>query len=183
MSNLLEKASIITTPTAYSDGVLHSVKPEQTLGSELVVNGDFSNGDTDWVLTPPWSVSDGKAFYDFSTTGFLRQFSVFNGVIGTLYNISFDVSDTVGIRLGIKSGNTFIVQEVFTNGSYSLTAPALSTNTDLRIYGNNSSGSIYNISVKEVTNADFTFTRGAGLATRVNSSGNKIGRASCRERV
>ena len=30
MSNLLEKASIITTPTAYSDGVLHSVKPSES---------------------------------------------------------------------------------------------------------------------------------------------------------
>ncbi len=41
MSNLLEKASIILTPTAYSDGTLHSVKPLQTLGSELVTNGDL----------------------------------------------------------------------------------------------------------------------------------------------
>ena len=30
MSNLLEKASIITTPTAYSEGVLHSVKPSES---------------------------------------------------------------------------------------------------------------------------------------------------------
>jgi len=29
MSNLLEKASIITTPTAYSDGFIHSVKPSE----------------------------------------------------------------------------------------------------------------------------------------------------------
>jgi len=170
-AELLEKASIVTTPTAYSDGVLHSVKPEQTLGSELVTNGDFSNGDTDWVLTTPWSISDGKAFYDFSTTGFLRQFSVFNGVIGTVYRINFDVSDTTGIRLGIKSGNTFIVQEVFTNGSYSFVLPVLSNDRDLRIYGNSSSGSIDNISIKEAKNADFTFTRN-DAGTRVNASGN-----------
>lgn len=41
MSNLLEKASIITTPTAYSEGKLHSVKPEQTVGSELNADLDF----------------------------------------------------------------------------------------------------------------------------------------------
>ena len=33
--NLLEKASIITTPTAYSDGKLHSVKPVKALGDEV----------------------------------------------------------------------------------------------------------------------------------------------------
>ena len=69
MSNLLEKASIITTPTAYSSGFIHSVKPSespyadftftrnspatrvnsqgivesvQILGSNVVTNGDFS---------------------------------------------------------------------------------------------------------------------------------------------
>ena len=30
MSNLLEKASIVLTPTAYSDGTLHSIKPIQS---------------------------------------------------------------------------------------------------------------------------------------------------------
>ena len=44
MSNLLEKASIITTPTAYSSGFIHSVKPEQSLGPELITNGDYSDG-------------------------------------------------------------------------------------------------------------------------------------------
>jgi hypothetical protein len=39
--NLLDKANIITTPTAYSEGKLHSVKPEIVLGPELVTNGDF----------------------------------------------------------------------------------------------------------------------------------------------
>ena len=44
MSNLLEKASIITTPTAYENGKLLSVKPVKTLGDELITNGTF---DTD----------------------------------------------------------------------------------------------------------------------------------------
>ncbi len=42
MSNLLEKASIITTPTAYSDGVLHSVKP--SLSTSLDTSFTNSNG-------------------------------------------------------------------------------------------------------------------------------------------
>ena len=46
--SILEKASIITTPTAYEDGKLLSIKPEQALGEELVTNGDFSDGTTVW---------------------------------------------------------------------------------------------------------------------------------------
>ena len=50
MSNLLEKASIITTPTAYDDGRILSVKPNENIyGSELVTNRNFTNG-TIWIL-------------------------------------------------------------------------------------------------------------------------------------
>ena len=42
MSNLLQKASIITTPTAYNDGKLLSVKPLDYYGPEIVTNGDFA---------------------------------------------------------------------------------------------------------------------------------------------
>ena len=45
---LLQKAKVVTTPTAYSDGILHSVKPNVVLGDELVVNGTFDT-DSDWA--------------------------------------------------------------------------------------------------------------------------------------
>ena len=41
MSNLLDKASILLTPTAYNDGRMLSVKPEVAFGSELT---SFTNG-------------------------------------------------------------------------------------------------------------------------------------------
>ena len=56
--NLLDKANIITTPTAYSEGKLHSVKPEIVLGPELVTNGDFAT-DSDWSKGTGWSISGG----------------------------------------------------------------------------------------------------------------------------
>ena len=46
MSNLLQKASIVTTPTAYGVGVLNSIKPAIPFGEELVsswTNKDFSS--------------------------------------------------------------------------------------------------------------------------------------------
>ena len=48
MSNLLQKASIITTPTAYDTGKILSVKPVQYYGPELVTNGDFQNNVDSW---------------------------------------------------------------------------------------------------------------------------------------
>ena len=59
MSNLLDKASIILTPTAYSEGVVHTVKPEIELGEELIDLNNFSvgaswtdNGDGSFYGTP-----------------------------------------------------------------------------------------------------------------------------------
>ena len=48
MSNLLEKASIITTPTAYENGQLLSVKPSN--GENLVLySEDYSQ--SQWIKT------------------------------------------------------------------------------------------------------------------------------------
>ena len=49
MSNLLEKASILLTPTAYDDGKILSVKPEEVLGEEKIVNGTFDENVNGWI--------------------------------------------------------------------------------------------------------------------------------------
>ena len=59
-SNLLYKASIVTTPTAYGVGVLNSIKPAYALGEELVTNGNFAT-DSDWGKGSGWIISEGKA--------------------------------------------------------------------------------------------------------------------------
>ena len=48
--SILDKASIITTPTAYEDGKLLSLKPSSALGSQLCTNGTFDT-DSDWSKT------------------------------------------------------------------------------------------------------------------------------------
>ena len=58
--SLLEKASIVTTPTAYGVGVLNSIKPAYALGEELVVNGNFAT-DSGWIKGTGWSIANGKA--------------------------------------------------------------------------------------------------------------------------
>ena len=175
MSNLLEKASIITTPTAYSDGFLHSVKPEQTLGSELLTNGDFAT-DSDWTLNTGWSISDGK----LRASNVANENAVQNQVFiqGVTYKITYTISDyvkgEVRARLvgGGGGGNLTLNSS---NGTFTEYVVSNENHTSFRIRGENTdggfTGSIDNVSVKEVTNADFTFTRN-NIGTRVNASGN-----------
>ena len=40
------------------------IKMSGVSDTELVTNGDFSNGSTDWTIDPAWSIANGKAFYD-----------------------------------------------------------------------------------------------------------------------
>jgi hypothetical protein len=58
--SLLKKASIITTPTAYAEDYLYSIKPAYALGSELVTNGTFDT-DSNWTKGSGWTISGGKA--------------------------------------------------------------------------------------------------------------------------
>jgi len=60
MSNLLQKASIVTTPTAYGVGVLNSIKPAQSFSEELVLNPNFYDSSW-WGLDSSWSISGGSA--------------------------------------------------------------------------------------------------------------------------
>ena len=60
MSNLLQKASIVTTPTAYGVGVLNSIKPAIPFGEELVTNGNFAT-DSDWLKFNSATISNGAA--------------------------------------------------------------------------------------------------------------------------
>ena len=43
-----DKSSILNAPCGYSNGVYPSLRPVKTFGSELVTNGDFSNGTNGW---------------------------------------------------------------------------------------------------------------------------------------
>ncbi len=73
MSNLLEKASILLTPTAYDDGKILSVKPSIVLGNELVTNGTFQTN-SDWTLGTGWSIGDGVAkSTQTSSNNYLQQ--------------------------------------------------------------------------------------------------------------
>ena len=174
--NLLEKASILLTPTAYDNGRMLSAKPNKNLyGSELVTNGDFSQGSQDWTFNTngnnQWSVANEKASYLGTATDFIITNNVLT--IGKKYLVSFDILDTNGstIRLSVTSevGGAF---DNYTNGDGKYTT-YLTANTNYLRIGASSSGasfSIDNVSVVEDLTGDFTFSR-SSAATRVNAQG------------
>ncbi len=174
MSNLLEKASILLTPTAYDDGKILSVKPAPSLGSELVTNGGFDT-DSDWTKQTSWSISGGAANYDFlSDAKYIRQTLLSGGFVsGKTYRINFDITSGTAYMYVNSNAAGLISLNTYSVGSYSIQVTASASGSDLLIYGRNTSGtafSIDNVSVKEVIDGDFDFTRNSS-ATRVNAQG------------
>ena len=165
-NSLLDKASIITTPTAYSDGSLHSVKPVKTFGSELVTNGTFDT-DSNWTKGTGWSISGGKAIKTSGTGSALSQ-TVPTTTVGKKYKLTFDAIVTSGVANAGLYGVT--IPNFTTTGSQEHIITATSTSGFEFFAASNFNGSIDNVSVKEVIDADFDFTRGSS-ATRVNEKG------------
>ena len=106
--SLLQKASIITTPTAYAEDYLYSIKPAYALGSELIINGNFANGTTNWTATNAViSASDYVLTVDDSANagGDSRATQSFTTRVGFTYKVRFNrVSTTSTFFLGIGGG-------------------------------------------------------------------------------
>ena len=182
MSNLLEQSSILLSPTAYNNGSMLAVKPEngdgdftfsrnsaatrvnaqglvenvQILSSDLVSNGDFSNGSTDWNLGTNFSIADGKLKSINTANAAITNQSAFVFTIGKSYKLTFDISDYVegNVRIwfgGFNSGN------FNSNGTFSVIGVANRVDEILiQSIGSNNTYSLDNVSVKEYTTATNT---------------------------
>ena len=166
-AGILDNATILLTPTAYSDARVHSVKTYT--GDELVTNGGFDSS-ASWGMQSSWSIASGSANYDGISSHYIEQSNVFSA--NTSYKITFTISNNTDGIISIRDGaaSTFVPNTNYSNGTYTFYITS-STNTTLRIYGVSGSGSlsIDNVSVTEA-DADFDFDR-ASSATRINSSG------------
>ena len=169
MSNLLQKASIITTPTAYDSGKILSVKPVQTYGPELVnswTNKDFSsfasNGSNITQM-----VSSGSGNNCYSSVSFTS---------GKTYELKFTSSQSITaqirISLNINLTSAQVVLSNPTSGSNSIIFTPTSNYVYIGFYapGSFTDTQISAFSLREKTDADFDFTRNS-LATRVGSNG------------
>ena len=172
MSNLLEKASIILTPTAYDNGKVLCVKPTdgsgdfdfsrnsaatrvnaqglvenvQILSSNLVTNGDFSDGSTDWTLDTGWSIGDNKMTGNSASGDSYQDLNLSGGE--KTFKITFDCIVNSG-QFAVRFINK---QWVSASGTY--TIYETTTSSRLFVDGRASqlfSGSVTNISVVEIT--------------------------------
>ena len=167
--SLLDKASIIITPTAYDVGSINAIKPIQTIGSELVTNGDFSNGSTNWSIENTWTISNGLASGNGANGAGaeLKQNSILP--IGKKYRLTYEIKNYVSgtVKGGSGEANSG-------NGTY--IDFFTSSRTALAFLGSNFYGDITNISVKEVVDGDLDFERATsgsvvGTANRENANG------------
>jgi len=172
--SLLQKASIITTPTAYAEDYLYSIKPAYALGENLVSNGGFDT-DTDWSKTTGWTISGGKANWNPAVAPYNNDiYRAFSFVEGTRYRITFTMSNNTTGRILLRlsgTGNQDVNGNYiyYANGTHTVEFKAQANKNFLRIYGHDSysSFSIDDFSLKIITDADFDFDRNS-TGTRVN---------------
>ena len=166
MSNLLQKASIVTTPTAYGVGVLNSIKPAIPFGEELVVNGNFATDYTGWSTYGVTSVSNGIA-----TIGASANSAIYQTILtqGRKYKITINVTSYNGVgTVEVCDNNGDIKYNVTSIGVQSFTFTQTHPTGEILFRGmSNAIFSLSSVSVVEVTDADFDFTR-TSSATRVN---------------
>ena len=170
--NLLDKASILLTPTAYDNGRMLSVKPNENLyGSELVTNGDFAT-DSNWTKGTGWSIVNGKASRT-SQSGSTACDQNISITANKTYKIVYDLTITSGSFFVRLAGTTNVSgTSRTTSGTYTDYLTAATGNDKIRLVGENGSfvGSIDNVSVVEDLSGDFNFERNSA-ATRVNAQG------------
>tara|TARA_R100000231_G_scaffold57516_1_gene47539 strand:- start:7529 stop:9526 length:1998 start_codon:yes stop_codon:yes gene_type:complete len=129
-------------------------------GSELIINGDFSSGDSDWTKGTGWSIANGVASCDGSNSSqstIKTELVVPNGQNNVLYGKTFQLQfDILNYSAGtlaatLEGTGGLELQGLNSNGSY--TAFCTTTSTNPRLNFNASAGfigSIDNVSLKQV---------------------------------
>jgi len=171
---LFDEASLalIASGGAGKDGKVYSVKPVPVYGPESVTNGDFAT-DSDWTKGAGVTIS-GEKCQCLNTTPYNYALSqIIQLTVNKTYLVSYEILDYVSgeirVRLGSNMGTTRS-----SNGVYQEKIVAQNTDFILQTVASSFTGSIDNVSVKEVLSGDgdFTFSRGSNLsATRVGADG------------
>ena len=171
--SLLDDVSIVVTPNGYKAGTLYGVIPSSgaadmdvtratagtrvdenglvnyaqvVTGSDIVTNGDFSNGSTDWTLQNGWSLGTNDVEFNTSLSQYRKLFQENFLNIGSHYKLTFEIKS-------ISSGS-------IANFGYSGSFDTIGVNTQIftAIYDdlyleptNDAVLTIDNIKVEEVT--------------------------------
>ena len=198
MSNLLDKSSIVLTPTAYDNGKVLCVKPSdgsgdfdfsrnsaatrvnaqglvedvQIISGNKVINGDFSNGSTGWTIENTWTIGEGVANGNGASGSGeeLKQSGVL--ISGRTYSATYEVKNYVSgtVRTERPLGSIRSANGVYTE--------ILTAQTLIKFRGNNFNGSITNVVFKEITN-DTNLPRINYEGFSYDGSGNIIPDSGC----
>jgi hypothetical protein len=124
---------------------------QDTLGSEEIVNGDFSNGNANWTIENTWTIGDGVANGNGANgnTEELVQSLSFDS--SKKYKISYQILNYVSgsVRYSLSGGGGYNGQNKSANGTYVDIINTGSSHNQIKFFGLNFNGSITNVSVKE----------------------------------
>ena len=177
---LLQKASIVFSPTAYGTGTLNSIKPVQSFGSELVTNGTFDT-DSNWTKNNA-TISGGKANFNIVGGAYAKLQQSITYVTGRKYRLTAVVNGTNGKAMRFRDDTANAGGLTSSNGNLTMTGSdqlvtfewtANANSDEIAIERHTTSGdytfTVDNVSIKEIIDADFGFDRNT-TATRVNES-------------
>ena len=121
------------------------------LGPEIITNGDNIQ-ESEWTLEVGWSVSNGKLVANTNSNSTCAQLDSFT--TGKTYKIVFTVSNYVSgqVRPQLAGSGSANGQNVSANGTYTQYIVAIANHNKFRFQAtsNNFTGSISNVSVKQV---------------------------------
>ena len=137
----------------------------EELGSELVTNGTF-DADSNWIKETGWSIANGVASSVDSGNGEDLQQGVGGKITsGKTYKVEYTISNRVtgGVKTFLSGGGAVQGNTNTANGTYTdyLTAPANNTTFKFTTASDGFTGSIDNVSVKQVDPND-RWTLGTG---------------------
>ena len=117
----------------------------ETLGPEVIVNGDFSAGSTGWTIEATWTIGSGVASGN-GANGSAEELTQAVLTSGVDFEVKFDILNRIGgsfiIPGDLASAN------YSANGSYTITVNRGSNVFAFR--GNNFDGDIDNVSAREI---------------------------------
>ena len=117
---------------------------EVVTGSDIVTNGDFAT-DSDWIKGTGWTISGGKANSLNSSDSFYQASSF---ISGKFYKVSFDITNLSSGRVSYRVNST--EDYITENGTHTITWLYDGSFNYIYFLGDNFTGSIDNVSVKEV---------------------------------
>ena len=138
---------------------------QDSLGSEEVVNGDFSNGLTNWYVDDgtSWTNVNNTAFCD-GNNGLIAQNHTLTQ--NKVYKVTFDsvATNSSGKELGVRIANGTYSWNLYPTGTHTIYLTAGSSGTQgVLFYATNGwTGSIDNVSVKEVLGQEVVPDSGCG---------------------